>query len=713
MLQQLQLPLQRRPQPLRAHPTPRLFGAAPTRTVLALLFLLRTTSSNHVAVVLSFQPRPAVSSLASHHQYQRGLPTRTLPVPSSVVFSSVQPDAAAADEAAASSLPQHPYEYDLAVIGGGPVGVQAAIAAASLKNTGQHHTNKVVLIDAPRASGALMNEDTQEDLSLGGPTGLFSKALRDTGKRIQVSTLRGMGLREDSIWNEIYSSCAELASFNARDMKRQLAYAGVTVVEGYAKFDAPETTNTATPIPMSEQDTTHRLVVSSTTTTTTGKLSTTKQLVTADKILLATGSRPYQPSSIPFDGQRVFDSDSINGLQFLPKSVVITGSGIVAIEYAKIFSNLGCEEVTLLIRDASPKNALMKIGLDKDIAATLVADLIRSGIRIERSCEVGTITVPSTATAAAAQRSNNLQTVLVPLKLELKAKGGIDARPVNAVHELKCDIYVAAVGRLPNTHNLNLAQAGIQLDPYGGIVVDNLLRAHNVLHENVEERNVYGAGDVLGRPFLASTGVAQGSAAIKNMFPLTPEEIEANAYSSSSSVISLSSGCAPDDLSCSIEEELLSQAASCDPTTLTANPFAFPVGVWSSPEAAYYGLSTKQAEDMGIDAGEGIALYAECLRGLVFSPNGLLKLVFQKSTGRIVGVHVCGKDACELIHYGMEIVKTRRTVNEVASAIYSAVTFHEMYRIAAISCMDPKAARKTRAAAGKALAERRRKLAKN
>ena len=88
---------------------------------------------------------------------------------------------------------------------------------------------------------------------------------------------------------------------------------------------------------------------------------------------------------------------------------------------------------------------------------------------------------------------------------------------------------------------------------------------------------------------------------------------------------------------------------------------------------------------MGIDAGEGIALYAECLRGLVFSPNGLLKLVFQKSTGRIVGVHVCGEDACELIHYGMEIVKTRRTVTEVASAIYSAVTFHEMYRIAAFA----------------------------
>lgn len=59
------------------------------------------------------------------------------------------------------------------------------------------YTKNVILIDAPRASGALMNEATGEDLSIGGPTGLFSKALRDTGKRISVSSLKGMGLRDD------------------------------------------------------------------------------------------------------------------------------------------------------------------------------------------------------------------------------------------------------------------------------------------------------------------------------------------------------------------------------------------------------------------------------------------------------------------------------------------------------------------------------------
>ena len=82
--------------------------------------------------------------------------------------------------------------YDLAVLGAGPVGVSAALLAAR-----SPHNKNVILIDAPRASGALMNEVTGEDLSIGGPTGLFSKALRDTGKRISVSSLKGMGLRDD------------------------------------------------------------------------------------------------------------------------------------------------------------------------------------------------------------------------------------------------------------------------------------------------------------------------------------------------------------------------------------------------------------------------------------------------------------------------------------------------------------------------------------
>lgn len=215
------------------------------------------------------------------------------------------------------------------------MGVQAALSAAL-----SPFRKKVILIDAPLASGAL--QDAQgKDLSLGGPTGLFGKALRDSSKQIKVSTLRGMGLREDSIWNEIISNCVELAGSNADDILAQLEAAGVEYKQGFATF--------------CDSGGTDSLIVSQP----SGLLDT----IRTRNVLIATGSKPFRPAGIPFDGKRVLDSDSINGLQFLPKSIAITGSGIIAVEFAKIFRNLGAD-VTLIIRDMSPRNALMKIGLD-------------------------------------------------------------------------------------------------------------------------------------------------------------------------------------------------------------------------------------------------------------------------------------------------------------------------------------------------------------
>ena len=63
-------------------------------------------------------------------------------------------------------------------------------------------------------------------------------------------------------------------------------------------------------------------------------------------------------------------------------------------------------------------------------------------------------------------------------------------------------------------------------------------------------------------------------------------------------------------------------------------------------------------------------------------------------------MYICGDDACELIYYSIEVVKMRRSIYDVTNSLYSAVTYHKMHRIAVLSCMDPKAARKSRAAAG-------------
>jgi len=387
-------------------------------------------------------------------------------------------------------------DWDLAVIGAGPVGVSAALLAARAP-----YNKKVILIDAPRNSGALMNEATGEDLSIGGPTGLFSKALRDAGKRISVSSLKGMGLRDDSVWNEVVTSCLELASSNARDTVRQLEYAGITYVQGNAAF--------------ADSGGSSSLFV----TAEDNSITT----IQASKILLATGSTPFRPGGIPFDGKRVFDSDSINTLSYLPKSVAIVGSGIIAIEFAKIFKNLGAD-VTLIIRDDIPRNALMKIGLDKDIAATLVADLVRSGINIERGAQVKKFHVPRDNPKA-------------PIVLDIEAKGG-GARASGAATTVKCDIYLAAVGRKPNTASLNLQAAGVKTDSYGGVEVDCELKATST------GGNVYAAGDVLGRPFLASTGMAQGFAAVRIMF-----DGEASSSAATSGGYSNSDMCSVGDLS--------------------------------------------------------------------------------------------------------------------------------------------------------------------
>ena len=156
-----------------------------------------------------------------------------------------------------------------------------------------------------------------------------------------------MGLREESVWNEIVSSCVDLAASNAQDILRQLDYAGVTYLSGFASFpDGGSTTS---------------LMVTQEGTGCSGGVAT----VQCQNVLIATGSSPFRPGGIPFDGQRVFDSDSINTLTFLPQSVAITGSGIIAVEFAKLFRNLGAD-VTIVIRDKSPRKALQKIGLDPE-----------------------------------------------------------------------------------------------------------------------------------------------------------------------------------------------------------------------------------------------------------------------------------------------------------------------------------------------------------
>merc|ERR1719507_1575912 len=121
-----------------------------------------------------------------------------------------------------------------------------------------------------------------------------------------------MGLDPDVIWNQVKTNCVKLATQNASYQVQRCKDYRVNYLQAIADVSEP------------------------------GKLTVelpdgSKQDVTAENLLIATGSAPMRLGSVPFDDVRIFDSDTINGLDFLPENVVVAGSGIIACEYAEIF----------------------------------------------------------------------------------------------------------------------------------------------------------------------------------------------------------------------------------------------------------------------------------------------------------------------------------------------------------------------------------------
>jgi len=465
--------------------------------------------------------------------------------------------------------------FDIVIIGGGPVGIAAAIKCACLGH-------RAIIVDkpkvAPRQSDGL-------DVSFGGPTGLYSKALRDTAKHVDVPSLQSMHLDDEVIWHQVQNMCMHLAESNASHQVKALKN---------FKIDYLQATAT----------------VISATNVLVQRANEPPAVLATDHVLLATGSKPMRPLDIPFDDVRVFDSDTINNLQFLPKSVAIVGSGIIAIEYAKIFRKLGVK-VSMLVR-SGVLNALERIGLDTDIAKKLIDVLHDDDVTIYEGTTVEDFDVPLL-------RSERLMT--------LKLKSSNPEVPST----LKVDLFLAAAGRVPNTVGWGCEKLGLKIAKRGG-------------HVETDERyetscpGIFAAGDIIGPPALASTGAYQAQQAVLEVFG----EGHMNKYKS------------------------------------------FPVGMWTTPECGYYGLTLAAAKKEGFDAQEGCVDYSACLRGRVFAPVGLLKIVFNVDDGKILGVHILGEDACELVHYGMDLVCQGVTIFQVMTTCFTAVTFHELFKEAAL-----------------------------
>jgi NAD(P) transhydrogenase len=194
------------------------------------------------------------------------------------------------------------------------------------------------------------------------------------------------------------------------------------------------------------------------------------------------------------------------------------------------------------------------------------------------------------------------------------------------------DALLYAVGRQGNVDDLNLAAAGLEADNRGRIHVD--------AEYKTKAPNIYAVGDVIGFPSLASVSMEQGRIAAAN--------------------------------ACGIK--------------IQSNPANYPYGIYTIPEISFIGKTEEQLTDEDVPYEVGVAYYRETARGQIRGDTtGRLKIIFHRETRKILGVHIIGEGASELLHIGQAVLVLNGTVDYFVENVFNYPTLAECYKQAAFN----------------------------
>lgn len=457
--------------------------------------------------------------------------------------------------------------YDVVVLGAGPGGERAAIQAAKAGR-------RVALIEREHVvGGAAINWGT-----------IPSKTLRESALFVHGLMRHRLHGFQAELTDEV-----TVADFMYRErlvVQRELELIGaslghyrVEIFRGHGRFVDPHTIEVL------------------------GRDGRRKETLRGEVIVIATGSRPNHPADVPFDGDTVFDSDTILKLPHIPKTMLVLGAGVIGIEYASIFAALGVY-VTLV----DTRDKLLPY-VDREIVGILERAL--EGLHVELTHD---------------DRHEHIE--------RIERTGGSPAR-VRCVtkkgRDHTADVLLYCVGRDGNTRDLGLDTIGLVPDKYGLLAVDeNLATAH---------RHIYAVGDVVGYPALASTAMEQGRRAVRHALGLPAAR---------------------------------------------RRDHGLPFAIYSIPEVSYIGETEEALKEKGRAYVAGRAHYAMNPRGQILGDTeGLLKLLFDAKDGRLLGVHIVGQGASELVHIGQAYLRMDATAFDVADAIYNYPTLSDLYRHAA------------------------------
>jgi NAD(P) transhydrogenase len=326
-----------------------------------------------------------------------------------------------------------------------------------------------------------------------------------------------------------------------------------------------------------------------------------EKLLRAEKILIATGSSPHRPPEFGFQDIRIHDSDEILTLDRLPKTLAVVGAGVIGSEYACTFAALGTKVDLIDGRDA-----LLPF-LDVEVSNALLTAMQNLGIVFHWKERVICEAPPEG-------------------QLLLTLTSG---------ETLKTDGVLIAAGRSSNTADLNLNAAGITPGKRGLLMVNESFQT--------ELKNIYAAGDVIGFPALAATGMEQARVAMCHAFDKTYKTELANVL---------------------------------------------PTGIYTIPEVSTVGETEESLKEKGIDYVVGRAGYDQNARGQIIGDRtGFLKLLFNSSDMKVLGVHAIGEQASELVHIGLMAMLTGSTVELLNRACFNYPTLGDLYKVAAYDAM--------------------------
>lgn len=460
-------------------------------------------------------------------------------------------------------------KYDFVVIGSGPAGQRAAIQAAKLGRS-------VALIERSfNIGGACVHTGT-----------IPSKTLREavlylTGFRQRGFYGRSYRVKERITAADLMQRLDITIRHEIEVLMHKLHRNFVDTIAGEATFESPNQLR----VQINDDEV---------------------RSIQADRILIATGSRPVQPPNVPFDQPNIVDSDNILTITDLPRTLVVVGAGVIGMEYASILSAL---DIDVTVVDGRTE----VLGfLDREIVDEFTHHLRDRGVNLRLGETVEAVDVVD---------DNNLVVKLASGK------------------RVRCNMALFASGRQSNTDQLALDRAGLGVDERGRLNVDE--------HFRTEVPHIYAAGDVIGFPALASTSMEQGR--------------QAGAHAFDSAVASTVSGTAS----------------------------LFPFGIYAVPEMSVVGKTEEELRNDNTPYESGTARFRETSRGQILGlREGLLKILVHLNDHRLLGVHIVGEGATELIHIGQAVLAHNGTLDFFVDAVFNYPTLAETYKIAALDAWN-------------------------